>query len=188
MNPTVVVAIITASVTAIGWLVTNVLSRRREEQKAQTEASLRYVERQLEELYGPLAALMYEGRQIFQELLDSLGRRYVFEGSRPLPPDELKTWLFWTETSFLPRNRQIRDLLTSKPHLVEGGEFPESYITFFLHESSWRIHHERWLKEQVRYGWHSTVNWPTEFEADVIKTFKALKARHSELLGRLKHP
>lgn len=188
MNPAILVALITASVTAVGWLVNNVLSQRREVRKAQTEASLRYVERQLEELYGPLAALMFEGRQIFQELLDSLGRSYVFRGHAPLPPDELKIWLFWTETSFLPRNLLIRDLLTSKPHLVDGGAFPESYIAFFRHESSWRIRHQRWVKEQVPYYWHSTINWPVQFETDVITTFTVLKATHAELLGALKRP
>jgi hypothetical protein len=185
MNSAITVAIITACVTAVGWLVTNYLSQRREQQKAKAEATLRYVERQLEELYGPLVALIYEGRQVFQELLRSLGRDYVFGQGLELPDDELKTWLFWTENSFLPRNRQIRDLLTSKPHLVDGAAFSESYIAFFLHESSWRVHHERWLKEQVAYDWHSSVNWPLQFEREVIETFKVLKNRHSELLGML---
>jgi hypothetical protein len=188
MNPTILVALITATVTALGWLVNNLLSQRREARKAQTEASLRYVERQLEELYGPLASLMFEGRQIFQELLNSLGRPYVFREGTSLPQDELRTWLFWTETSFLPRNLLIRNLLTSKPHLVDGGTFPESYIEFVRHESSWRIRHERWAKEQVTYDWHSTINWPVQFETDVISTFKALKARHAELLGALHRP
>jgi hypothetical protein len=185
MNSAIAVALITASVTAIGWLVTNLLSRQREELKTRTEASLRHVERQLEELYGPLVALMYEGRQIFAELLRSLGRNYVFQEGMPLPPEELRTWLFWAESSFLPRNRLIRDLLTSKPHLVDGSEFPASYVSFFLHESSWRIHHERWLKEQVAYDWHSAVNWPLEFEREVIETFRTLKNRHAQLLGVL---
>ena len=188
MDSAILVAAITAVVTAAGWLVNNVLSQRREERKAQTEASLRFVERQLEELYGPLAALMYEGRQIFGELLDSLGRKYVFQVGAPLSPAELKTWLFWTETSFLPRNKQIRDLLTSKPHLVDGGTFPESYVAFLRHESAWRIHHDRWLKEKVPYEWRSPVNWPREFEDDVIATFTTLKARHADLLGTLKRP
>lgn len=186
MNASILVALITAAVTAAGWLVNNVLSQRREERRARTEASLRYVERQLEELYGPLAAILFEGRQIFHELLDSLGRPYVFRGDTPLPPDELKTWLFWTETSFLPRNLQIRNLLTSKPHLVDGDAFPDSYVAFFRHESSWRIHHDRWVKEQVPYVWHSTVAWPEEFEAQVITTFTELKAKHAGLLDDLK--
>ena len=185
MNPAITVAVITACVTALGWVVTNYLSQRREEQKVKAEATLRYVERQLEELYGPLVALMYEGRQVFQELLRSLGRDYVFLEGVALPQDELKTWLFWADNSFLPRNRQIRDLLTSKPHLVEGSDFSESYVLFFLHESSWRVRHERWVKEKVAYDWHSSVNWPLQFERDVIDTFKALKAKHSELLGML---
>ena len=185
MNPAILVAAIGAAVTAMGWLVTGILTQRREERKARTEASLRYVERQLEELYGPLAALLYEGRQIFSDLLQSYGRTYVFRQGEDLPEEELRTWLFWTEHSFLPRNRAIRDLLTAKSHLVNGSQFPESYVAFFQHESSWSIHHQRWLKEQVPYSWHSSVNWPVQFEREVLATFESLKARHAELLGLL---
>ena len=91
MNPTVAVALITAVVTALGWLVTNLLSQRREERKARLEANLAFVERQLEELYGPLVALIYEGRQVFQELLRTLGRNHVFSGEQPLPENEQRT-------------------------------------------------------------------------------------------------
>ena len=185
MEPVVVVALITAAVTALGWLVTSSLSRQREERKAKLEANLAFVERQLEELYGPLVALMYEGRQIFQELLRTLGRNHVFTGDQPLSKDEQRTWVYWAEKSFLPRNKLIRDLLTSKPHLVEGKDFPKSYITFLQHQSSWAIHHQRWLDQAVTYQWHAPVNWPTDFEQDVIQTFKALKTRHSDLLGIL---
>ena len=185
MNPAVIVALITAAVTVLGWLVTNLLSQQREERKARLEANVAFVERQLEELYGPLVALMYEGRQVFAELLQTLGRNHVFTGEHPLPKDEQRTWLYWAEKSFLPRNRLIRDLLTSKPHLVEGKDFPDSYITFFQHESSWAIHHARWLDDQVPYRWHASVDWPTDFEHDVIETFKTLKTRHADLLGML---
>ena len=185
MNPAITVAVITACVTALGWLVTNHFSDLRDQQKAKAEATLQFVERQLEELYGPLVALMYEGRQIFADLLDSLGRDHVFFGDRHLPPEELAAWLFWAENSFLPRNKQIRDLLVSKTHLVEGKKFPESYVQFFLHESSWRLRHDRWLKEKVAYNWRSCVNWPVQFEKDVIKTFEYLKDKHCELLGVL---
>lgn len=185
MNPTIAVALITGCITALGWVVTNYLAQRALAQRIRTEASLRFVERQLEELYGPLVAQLYEGRQAFQDLLASLGRTSVFRGYSELPPDELRTWLYWAESVFLPRNRLIRDLLTTKAHLVVGNDLPQSHIAFFEHESSWRVHHERWQKEQVEYSWHSNVNWPVEFERDVIATFSALKARHSELLGSL---
>ncbi|MGK7895548.1 MAG: hypothetical protein AB4372_18525 [Xenococcus sp. (in: cyanobacteria)] len=185
MEPSLIVAIIASSVTAIGWLVNHVLTDRRDQEKRQTEALLKYVERQLEELYGPLAFLLYEGRRTFQDLLDTLGRNYVFSNNQPLSEKDLKIWLFWAENSFLPNNEQIKEILVSKTHLIEGSCFPESYIAFLDHHNSWFIQHQRWKEEGVEYSWHSKINWPVEFERDCIQTFEMLKAKHSLLVGKL---
>ena len=139
----------------------------------------------MEELYGPLAFLIYEGRRTFEDLLDTLGRRYVFDVNDSLPKDELRTWLFWAETEFLPRNEKIKGLLMSKPHLIDGPKFPVSYLSFLNHSNSWAVNHRRWKEQGVEYSWHSKINWPTEFEDEVIRTFETLKARHSALVGEL---
>jgi hypothetical protein len=89
----VTAALMAGSVTAIGWLVSHILTVRREEQRRRTEAQLKFVERQIEDLYGPLAFLLHEGRRTFVDLLDALDRRYVFKGDDPLSEDELRTWL-----------------------------------------------------------------------------------------------
>jgi hypothetical protein len=185
MGTPIVVASIAGVVTAVGWLVNHILTDRRERIKQQTEASLKHVERQLEELYGPLAFLLYEGRRTFLDLLDTLGRNYVFLGGKPISEEELKTWLFWVEHSFLPKNERIKQLLMSKAHLIEGARFPASYVAFLDHHNSWVIRHKRWKEEGVEYSWHSKINWPKEFEEEVIGTFESLKAKHSELLGEL---
>ena len=185
MQTPIVVALVAASVTALGWLVNHALTSYREEKRRQAETQLRYVERQLEELYGPLAFWLYEGRRAFADLLDTLGRRYVFQDDDPLPEDELRTWLFWAEFEFLPRNERIKQLLMTKTHLVQGAAFPQSYIRFLDHCNSWAINHCRWKEQGVEYSWHSKVNWPKEFEDEVIDTFQRLKAEHSVLIGRL---
>ncbi len=185
MEPSVIVAIIAGTTTAMGWLVNHILTDRRDREKRQIEFSLKYVERQLEELYGPLAFLLYEGRQTFQDLLSTLGRNYVFMKDKPLSDEELKIWLFWAEYSFLPKNNKIKQLLTSKTHLIEGSCFPDSYVAFLNHHNSWSIQHQRWKEEGVKYSWHSKINWPVEFEKECIKTFESLKLKHSALLGKL---
>jgi hypothetical protein len=187
MEPSIGVAIIAGSVTAVGWLINHILTDRREREKRQTEASLKYVEKQLEELYGPLAFLLYEGRRTFEDLLDTLGRNYVFTHDNSISKEDLKIWLFWAEHSFLPKNEKIKELLISKTHLIEGSRFPESYVTFLDHHYSWSIQHQRWKEEDVAYSWHSKINWPVEFEQEVIQTFERLKAKHSALLGKLTH-
>lgn len=185
MDTSVVVALIAGAVSAVGWMVNHILTERRDRIRQRTEASLKHVERQLEELYGPMAFLLYEARRTYQDLLDTLKRDYVFIKGKPLPEQELKTWLFWAEKSFLPRNEQIKELLTSKTHLIEGTRFPDSYVAFLDHQNSWSIQHKRWKEEGIEYSWHSKINWPVDFEREVIETFEFLKAKHTALLGKL---
>jgi hypothetical protein len=185
MDTPIIVALVAGSITAIGWLVNHWLTAYREEERRRTEAQLKFVERQIEELYGPLVFLMYEGRRTFADLLDTLGRNKVFISEKPLPKAELNTWLFWAEAEFLPRNEKVKNLLMSKSHLVEGDKFPESYVAFLDHCNSWAINHRRWKEQEVKYSWHSKVNWPREFEKEVVDTFEKLKARHAALVGKL---
>ena len=86
---------------------------------------------------------------------------------------------------FLPRNERIKSLLMTKAHLVDGPVFPESYIAFLDHANSWAINHRRWKGQEVPYSWRSKINWPEEFEEEVLHTFKRLKAKHSTLTGEL---
>lgn len=185
MNAPLVVAILAGAITAAGWLVNHVLAGRADRNRRQAEASLKYVERQLEELYGPLAFLLIEGTRTFKDLLEALGRPIVFRGARGgLPPEELQTWIFWVENAFLPRNEEIKRILMEKTHLIEGGDFPASFVAFLDHHNSWRINHLRWQKDGVAYSWHSKVNWPADFETEVLDTFRTLRALHATLLGR----
>ncbi|MBC3806695.1 hypothetical protein H8K52_04960 [Undibacterium seohonense] len=185
MEPPVWAATIVAGSAAFGWFVTHWLTLQREESRRRLEAQLNFIERQIEELYGPLAAVLFEGRRTFRDLLDSLGRDYVFPENGKLPEGELRTWLFWAEADFLPRNEYIKTLLMTKAHLIQGGEFPESYLAFLDHCNSWAVNHRRWREQQIKYSWHSKFDWPDAFETQVIATFRALKLRHSELIGEL---
>lgn len=182
MDPKIQAAIIAGAVVAVGWLVAHILQIRAARVAHARQSLLAHTERQLEELYGPLTFLVYEGRQTFTDLLRSLGRQYVFHKDNPLTEEELATWLFWADNDFMPRNSRIKELLTYKTHLIDGDAMPNSFVTLLDHCNSWHINHLRWKTEQVEYTWHSDVNWPHEFEKDVIDTFERLKRRHSQLV------
>jgi len=185
MNVALWVISITGAISAAGWVVNHILLSRRETANQQRSAYLQYVERQLEELYGPLALLVSEGAQTFRDLLGTLGRPFVFQGNDPLPANELAIWLFWVENDFLPRSERIKDLLMTKAHLIEGEKLPESYLRFLDHYNSWHINHERWKKEGVEYSWRSRINYPDEFRRDVVSTLTTLKARHAKLIAAI---
>lgn len=184
MDTALTVAILGAVVTAIGWLVTYILSTSTERHRQRLIAQVEFTKQQLEELYGPLAFLILEDEQSWRDLQEILGRDYVFLDDY-IDEDDLKTWLFWVENVFFPRHQKIVDLLTSKTHLIEGERVPDSFLAFLNHQHSWKINHERWQKQGFAYSWHSKVNYPTGFDKEVLTTFEHLKKRHSRLIGKI---
>ena len=185
MEISILVAIISATVTVVGWLISHILTVRRERETQQLTALWKFTERQLEELYGPLSFLIWDGRRAFADLLEIFGRNYVFPESGTLTEDELKTWLFWLDNYFFPKNAKIKELMESKTHLIEGEEIPPSHIAFLEHHNSWYLNHLRWKKDGVEYSWHSKINAPKAFEEDILDTFKRLKARHTKALRKI---
>jgi hypothetical protein len=183
METPVLLAIVAAAVSIVGWVTNYILTGRDERRKKQLDVSQAYLESQLTELYGPLAFLIQESRTTHQDMLRSLGRTELFEQGRELTDDELKLWLFWIENDILPRNEKIKELLTSKTHLIVGERVPQSYLDFLEHHDSWKINHMRWQKDNVKYSWRSNRDFPQEFEEHVLSTFADLKAQHSGLLG-----
>lgn len=185
MNIELLIAIIVGLITILGWIVNYNLQKRHELYIRKLESSLKHVEKQLEELYGPLLFLIYESEQNFKDLLIYLGRNYVFKSNEELSKEDLKTWLFWTENTFLPTNVKIADLLNKKTHLIDDSEFPQSYEIFLKHHYSWSINHLRWKQEGVKYIFRSNINWPTEFTEDIKKTYTKLKNIQYTLIGKI---
>lgn len=180
------VAIIGASISVAGWLVEHILSSSADRNLQRLKYKVEFIQKQLEELYGPLTFLILEGRSAFNDLLNQLGRDYIFPEGQSLSKDDLETWIFWVENDFLPRNSKILDIISSKTHLIDGGELPESWVHFSDHYNSWKIQHKRWLKQRVEYSWTSEVNFPAEFEEDVIPVFNRLKQDLAKLMERLR--
>jgi len=145
-------------------------------------AQVEFTKQQLEELYGPLAFLVWEGEQSNRELEEILGSdlREILNDE-----DKRKTWLFWVENDIFPRHQKIVDLLSRKTYLIEGERLSESFLAFMTHSHSWKINHERWQKQGIDYSWHSKPRYPLEFNKEVLSTFEYLKKHHSILIGKI---
>jgi hypothetical protein len=182
MDTPLLIAIVTVSITILGWLINHILTARRDSASQRLSASLKYIERQLEELYGPLTFLIIEGRRASMDFVIANGREPVF-GS--MNADEVKLWRFWAEHDLLPRNEKIQQLLMTKTHLIDGDKIPPSFVTFLEHHNSWRMSHLRWKKEGVEYNWRSEIGWPAEFTDEVVNTFGILKANQDKITKQM---
>jgi hypothetical protein len=185
MNVTLEVAIFGAVVTAIGWLITHILTTSAESRRQRLISQMEFTKQQLEELYGPLTFLILEGDQTFQDFNAALGWKEDPPEGYVLSEQERQTVFFWVENDFFPRNKKIQELLSSKTHLIEGEVVPESFLIFLDHYNSWYINHLRLQKQGIEYGWRSKIAWPINFNKDVTDTFKYLKKRHADLIGMI---
>jgi len=178
---------IMGGITAIGWLISHLLTIKREDIQRSRTALLNHTERQLEKLYGPLVFLIIEGKQTFNDLLSILGRKDVFIKEKQLPnKKELEIWIFWAENDFLPRNEKMKCLMMSNTHLIEEDVMPDCYKDFLNHCNSWSINHKRWKEKNIEYSWRSSIDWPIDFTNNVVNTFKILKERHASLLKKIR--
>lgn len=183
MNIYLTIALIGASVSVVGWVITHILATSAERRRQRLISQMKFTKQQLEELYGPLAFLTWEGLQLSREMKTTLNLREVLQDGKVLSQEGFNTWLFWVENEFLPHDRKILELISSKAHLVEGETIPESFLEFVNYHNAWRVKHERWRKQGIEYEWRPNFHWPKKFDEEVLTTFKLLKKRHAILIG-----
>ncbi len=206
MNTAIIVAVIAASITAIGWVANYIFTTFRDRQQTATEENqkalgrkIEFTTHQIEELYAPLSALLLDSQCTYKELLLVLGIPFE-KGADARLPDEndlfdnelyrcqvnkhLDAWVFWIENDFFPRNEEIKKLIVSKVHLIDEDDIPQTFLDLLAHYSSWKVKHERWKQQKVKYNWHSDTPFPQDFRKEVIKKLQALKKQHTTLLGQ----
>jgi hypothetical protein len=125
MDVEITVALIAAAVTGIWWLAAHVLQRQQEDRK-RLEARAGYVQRQIEELYGPLFNLAIQivvTNHVLHGLVQS-----ARTGSAALDRHKVDD-IFYREY-FQPLHDEICNLLKSRLDLVEGSHRPISFYDY----------------------------------------------------------
>ena len=69
MDTALAIALIGASVSVMGWVINHALNTSSDRTRERLNFQLDYTKQQLEQLYGPLAFLILEGRRSFNDLL-----------------------------------------------------------------------------------------------------------------------
>jgi hypothetical protein len=136
------------------------------------DARVRWIERQIKELYEPLVRLNAQGFA-------------AVKGYQKLNADDADQvrWKVWAERSFLPRNEETRKLIAGAAGLLEGDGLSEPVIAFLAHQHSWALRHGRWLKEKGEYDWGSRTNWPVAFSMECERTYQVLLDRRARLVA-----
>ncbi len=142
-------AILTVILALSGYFMTSLsahmLARRRDK--------LKLVNKRLNEFYGPLYVASEAGDIAYRSLLKKQGK----EKSYPIRDEEMKEWILWMTTIFMPLNDIREKVIIEKAHLIieAEGDYTER---------------------------RSTIGWPPEFDRYVKRSYAALKAEQTSLL------
>jgi len=120
-NLTQNVAILTVVLAFIGYLATflsaRMLARRRDK--------LDLVNKRLNEFYGPLYVASQAGTIAYRTLLQKQGKTQC----HPILDDEMKEWVLWMKTIFMPSTMCARESSSTRPTSSSRSRCPNACST-----------------------------------------------------------
>ena len=166
-------AILTVILAFAGYLVTflsaRMLARRRDK--------LRLVNKRLNEFYGPLYVASEAGNIAYRSLLNRQGK----VKSDPILDSEMKDWVLWMTTIFMPLNDIREKVIIEKAHLIIEEQMPQCLLDFVTHVVGYKAVLAKWAEGDYSER-RSTIGWPPEFDVYVKRSYAALKADQTSLL------
>ena len=157
----------------VGYLATawsaRMLARRKDK--------LELVNRRLNEFYGPLYVASQAGNIAYRSLLKKQRKTQSF----PILDSEMKEWMLWMTTIFMPLNDVREKIIIEKAYLIVEEQMPHCLLDFVTHVVGYKAVLAKWAEGDYSER-RSTIGWPPEFDVYVERSYKALKAEQTRLL------
>ena len=166
----IVLTVILAFVSYLAtYLSAQVLARRKDK--------LELVNRRLNEFYGPLYVASQAGNIAYRSLLNKQGKTQSF----PILDSEMKEWMLWMNTTFMPLNDIREKIIIEKASLIVEEQMPHCLLDFVTHVVGYKAVVAKWAEGDYSER-RSTIGWPPEFDHYVERSYAALKAEQTRLL------
>ena len=166
-------AILTVVLAFFGYLATFLSARM----LARRKDKLELVTRRLNEFYGPLYVASEAGTIAYRSLLKKQGKTQSF----PILDSELKEWMLWVTTIFMPLNDVREKIIIEKAYLIIEEQMPHCLLDFVTHVVGYKAVAAQWAEGDFTER-RSTIGWPPEFDLYVERSYAALKAEQTRLL------
>ena len=167
-------AVLTIVLAFAGYLVTFMATRMRDRRRDR----LRLVNKRLNEFYGPLYVASKAGHIAYRSLLKKQGKAQ----SEPILDSEMKEWVLWMTTIFMPLNDVREKIIIEKAYLVIEEQMPQCLLEFVTHVVGYKAVLAKWADGDYSER-RSTIGWPPAFDGYVERSYKALKAEQMRLLN-----
>ncbi len=166
-------AVLTIVLAFAGYLVTFLSTRM----MARRADRLRLVNERLNEFYGPLYVASQAGNIAYRSLLKKQGKTQSF----PILDGEMKEWMLWMTTIFMPLNDIREKIIIEKAHLIVEERMPLCLLDFVTHVVGYKAVLAKWSDGDYSER-RSTIGWPPDFDLYVAHSYQALKAEQTRLL------
>jgi hypothetical protein len=168
-NAAILTIIVAFAGFAITFLSAHILARRRDK--------LKLVNKRLNEFYGPLYVASEAGNIAYRSLLKKQGKTQ----SEPITDADLKDWMLWMRTIFIPLNEIREKIIIDKAHLIIEEHMPQCLLDFVTHVVGYKAVLRKWAEGDYSER-RSTIGWPPEFDVYVKNSYAALKAEQMRLM------
>lgn len=166
-------AILTVIVALAGYLMTSVSARM----LARRQDKLSLVNSRLNEFYGPLYVASESGNIAYRSLLKKQGKTQC----HPIRDEDMKDWILWMTTIFMPLNDIREKVIIEKAHLIIEEQMPQCLLDFVTHVVGYKAVLAKWAEGDYTER-RSTIGWPPEFDVYVKKSYAKLKAEQTRLM------
>jgi len=170
--------VLTVIIAFAGYIITSwsahMLARRRDK--------LELVNKRLNEFYGPLYVASEAGNIAYRSLLAKQGKVQ----SEPITDEDLKDWVLWMRTIFIPLNEIREKIIIENAHLIIEEKMPHCLLDFVTHVVGYKAVLCKWADGDFSER-RSTIGWPPEFDVYVRNSYAALKAEQMRLMHSPAH-
>ncbi len=165
--------ILTIVLAFVGYLVTYMINRM----MARRADRLRLVDQRLNQFYGPLYVATIAGNTAYKSLLSKQGKTQC----HPIRDEDLKEWMLWMTTIFMPLNDVREKIIIENAYLIIEEQMPQCLLDFVTHVVGYKSLMTKWAEGDYSER-RSIIGWPPEFDIYVERSYKALKAEQTRLL------
>lgn len=165
--------VLTVILALAGYLITSLSNQ----ELARRQDKLRLVNQRLNEFYGPLYVASEAGNIAYRTLLARQGKTK----SEPIRDEDLKEWILWMNTTFMPLNNIRERIIIQKASLIIEEQMPQCLLDFVTHVVGYKAVMAKWAEGDYAER-RSTIGWPPEFDVYVKQSYAALKAEQARLM------
>lgn len=141
------------------------------------QEAMEHLQRQIEELYSPLLALIQQSRLIYQVATKKIPSIQK-DIKQIVSSHEADMYRYFVEKYFLPINLQIAELIRAKIYLISDDKVPDSFLHFFEHQLQFDCLHRLWSEKGISSDEITGRGWPPNFEKDVEASLTNLRSEY----------